>query len=119
MILPGVTRDSILSLAREHAAGKLKLEGLPSNLKVSERQVAMAEMLEAQKEGRLKEVFGSGTAAIVSPVNNIGFKGQNIPIPVGDDGLGDVARVMVREVVGRQYGQIPSDWSVEVAKLDS
>jgi branched-chain amino acid aminotransferase len=109
-----VTRDSILALAKEHESGKLRLEGLPTNLKVSERDITMAEVIAAQKEGRLKEVFGSGTAAIVSPVNNIGFEGTDIPVPVGADGLGDVARVMVREVVGRQYGQVESDWSVKV-----
>lgn len=114
IVLPGVTRDSILHLAYGHASGRSPLQGLPHNLTVSERHINMAEVLELQKSGRLVEVFGSGTAAIVSPVNNIGYDGKDIPIPVADDGLGDFARVMLREIVGRQIGTIESDWSVRV-----
>lgn len=69
MILPGVTRDSILALAREHEAGRIQLAGLPADLVVSERRFTMKDMVKAQSEGRLKESFGAGTAAVVSPVD--------------------------------------------------
>ncbi|KAJ8293019.1 Branched-chain-amino-acid aminotransferase, mitochondrial [Rhodotorula toruloides] len=114
MILPGVTRDSILSLLRDHASGKKKLEGLPENLTVSERNMTMGDIVKAEKEGTLLEMFGSGTAAIVSPIDGIGYEDRVVNVPVGSDGLGDIARVMLREIVGRQTGEIPSEWSVTV-----
>ncbi len=60
MILSGVTRDSILSLARDHVSGKLAIAGLPRDLRLSERQVTMGEIANAAEEGRLLEVFGTG-----------------------------------------------------------
>jgi branched-chain amino acid aminotransferase len=60
MILPGVTRDSILSLARSHAAGKLRIPNLTPKLVVSERGVTMKEVCDAVQSGRLVEMFGTG-----------------------------------------------------------
>ncbi|SCV71334.1 BQ2448_2922 [Microbotryum intermedium] len=114
MILPGVTRDSVLALARAHEKGEAVLQGLPPKFKVSERNLTMPQLREASKDGTLKEVFGSGTAAIVSPVSGIGYESELIDVPHGEDGLGDVARVMLREIVGRQTGKIESEWSVVV-----
>lgn len=115
MILPGVTRDSILALARGHADGSHKLDGLPDKFSVVERNMTMPEIVEASKNGSLKEIFGSGTAAIISTVNAIGYEGRDVPVPVGEDGLGDVARVMLREIQGIQTGAIKRDnWSVTV-----
>lgn len=111
MVLPGVTRDSILDLAHEHASGRAPLEGLPKQLEVVERKISMPEIVAAQKQGRLKEMFGSGTAAVVSPINNLGYMGTNISVPVGEDGLGNVARAMLMELAGRQYGTIEHPWS--------
>lgn len=54
MILPGVTRDSVLTLARE------KITGLPSDLVVNERPVTMKEVKAASQNGRLVELFGAG-----------------------------------------------------------
>lgn len=59
LILPGITRDSVISIAKEHIAGH-KIAGLPDNLVFSERHINMAEVSAAAKEGRLLEVFGSG-----------------------------------------------------------
>lgn len=61
VILPGVTRDSVLALARGQESGKSKLPGLPEKLVVSERHITMKEVKEAAAEGRLLEVFGSGS----------------------------------------------------------
>lgn len=113
-ILPGVTRDSVLALARDHAEGKLSIAGLPKNFKVSERKLTMPEIQQLQSQGRLVEMFGSGTAAVVSPIKEIGYNGKNIPVPVGEDGLGEVARAMLKEITGRQLGTIESEWSVVV-----
>lgn len=60
MILPGVTRDSVLSLARGNAAGTLRIPNLTTKLVVSERGVTMKEVSEAAQSGRLVEMFGAG-----------------------------------------------------------
>jgi len=114
MILPGVTRDSVLSLARSHAAGTLRIPNLTSKLVVSERGVNMKEVCDAVQSGRLVEMFGSGTAAIVSTISRIGYQGTDIMIPVGEDGMGAVSRPIWTDLVARQTGEIESDWSVVV-----
>ncbi|SRR5258708_30138128 len=60
MILPGVTRDSILSLARSHVAGTLRIPNLTSKLVVSERGVTMKDVCDAVQSGHLVEMFGAG-----------------------------------------------------------
>ena len=67
-ILPGVTRDSILQLTKEWR-----------EFKVSERPVSMRELLHANEEGRILEMFGSGTAAIVSPIKKIRYVMERSP----------------------------------------
>jgi len=113
MILPGVTRDSVLALARGHASGAHRLN-LPEKLVVSERLVSMKEVQTAAKNGSLVELFGAGTAAVISPVDKIGYLGEDIAIPTGEDGMGPISRVIWKELVGRQTGAIASDWSVVV-----
>jgi branched-chain amino acid aminotransferase len=63
-ILAGVTRDSVLGLMRDWG------------LKVSERPISIDEVLAASKDGSLQEMWGTGTAAVVSPVGELGFKDQ-------------------------------------------
>ncbi|KIJ45492.1 hypothetical protein M422DRAFT_29629 [Sphaerobolus stellatus SS14] len=118
MILPGVTRDSVVTLARGHASKSLPLTGLPEKFEINERAVTMPEVKAAAENGSLVEMFGAGTAAIICPVNKIGYLGEDVPVPTGDDdaGLGPVARVMLNEISGRQLGTIPSDWSVIVSE---
>ncbi|TDL28555.1 branched-chain amino acid aminotransferase II [Rickenella mellea] len=116
MILPGVTRDSVITLAKEHIFGKHKLQGLPENLVLNERPVTMTEVKAAAAQGTLVELFGTGTAAVISPVDKIGYLGEDIVIPTGPDGMGPISRVIWKELVGRQTGAIPSDWSVVVAE---
>ena len=74
-ILPGVTRDSILTLARTWR-----------EFEVSERSYTMQEIVDASSEGRLIEAFGAGTAAIVSPIDAIAFHGKELAVPCGPDG---------------------------------
>ncbi|KAH0445913.1 hypothetical protein IEQ34_025257 [Dendrobium chrysotoxum] len=115
-ILPGVTRDSILTLARDHYR---EIEGLPSaqELTVSEREITMGEVQQAGKDGRLLEIFGAGTAAVVSPVDRIGFQGQDIDIPVGPEGIGKVAKAMLNRMNDIQLGRIEHPWSVCIEDL--
>ncbi|KDQ19839.1 hypothetical protein BOTBODRAFT_27261 [Botryobasidium botryosum FD-172 SS1] len=114
VILPGITRDSILSLARGHASGAQPISTLPSKLIVSERHITMKEVKAAAESNRLLEVFGAGTAAVVCSVKNIGYNGEDIAVPTGPDGLGPITKSILDEITGRQLGIIPSDWSVEV-----
>ncbi|THH16756.1 hypothetical protein EW146_g3924 [Bondarzewia mesenterica] len=114
MILPGVTRDSVLALARDHATGKVRLPELSDKLVVSERGVTMKEVKAAAQAGRLVELFGTGTAAVISPVDKVGYEGEDVIIPVEADGMGPVSRPLWKELVGRQMGTIPSEWSVVV-----
>ncbi|KAF5355941.1 hypothetical protein D9756_004269 [Leucocoprinus leucothites] len=113
MILPGVTRDSVLSLARSHANGTQKFE-LPDKMVVTERSVSMKEVKAAAENGSLVELFGAGTAAVITTVDKIGYLGEDVIIPTGADGMGPVSRTIWKELVGRQTGTIPSKWSVVV-----
>lgn len=106
-ILEGVVRDSILALARERL--------VPEGWKVSERRFHMREVEEAAKEGRLMEVFGSGTAAVVSPVRSIGYQGRLIECGLpADKEVGPVTQRMKDWIEGIQYGEEQHPWSVEV-----
>jgi len=118
VILPGVTRDSVLYLARDHASGTNPIRGLPKDLTVSERYINMGEVVEAAKKGRLLEIFGTGTAAIVCPVERIGYEGKDIEVPTGEggQGIGDLANLFLTEIQGRQTGKIPSEWGVVVSE---
>ena len=114
MILPGVTRDSVLTLARDHLTRKTPVAGLPTKLTVSERPVTMIEVKEAAQSGELVEFFGVGTAAVVSPVDRIGYLGEDLHIPTGPDGMGPLSRPLWKYLTGIQTGAIPHPWSVEV-----
>ena len=76
LILPGVTRRSILELTESW-----------NEFEISERKLTIHEVLEGAKNGTLLEMFGAGTAAIVSPVGNILYDGEMKPLPVPEDGL--------------------------------
>ncbi|MDD5474906.1 MAG: branched-chain amino acid aminotransferase [Syntrophales bacterium] len=101
-ILPGITRDSIITLARSW------------NIKVEERQVSMDELIEALSRGLLKEVFASGTAAVVSPVGLICYKNQEYSINGGN--VGPLTRKLYDEILALQYGESddPFGWRVRI-----
>jgi branched-chain amino acid aminotransferase len=102
-ILGGVTRDSILELARTYLA--------PKGWVIVERRFHMRELCEAYEEGRLLEVFGAGTAAIVTPVRNINYKGRliNCGLAEGQE-VGPVAQLMKDTIESIQYGEIEHPW---------
>jgi len=102
-ILPGVTRDSVLRLL--HDALKVKAE---------ERLLPIDEVIDGAKSGRLQEAFGSGTAAIISAVNEIGFRGERFK--VGNGGIGKLSQRLYDELVGIQYGRKPDPfgWVTQV-----
>lgn len=114
IVLPGVTRDSTLALAREHASGKTRIPGLPDKLEVSERKLVMQDLVDAEKNGTLVEVFGTGTAAVVSAVDKIGYEGRDIEIPCGPpgQGMGDIAKAVLDRMSAIQQGEIEHPWAV-------
>lgn len=75
-ILAGITRDSILTLLRDTDIVK----------KVEERPIKVDEVVKAAQEGRLQEAFGMGTAAVVSQISTIGFRGTDYDIATPTDG---------------------------------
>ncbi|OCK86377.1 branched-chain amino acid aminotransferase II [Lepidopterella palustris CBS 459.81] len=106
-ILEGVTRDSILALARE------RLE--PKGWKVLERKFTMKEIADATDEGRMLEVFGAGTAAVVSPVRKISWKGRMVECGLSENQeAGPIAQQMKDWMEGIQYGDEEHPWSYKV-----
>lgn len=106
-ILEGVTRDSILSLARE------RLE--PKGWNVLERKFTMKELASAADEGRLMEVFGAGTAAVVSPIRRISWKGRNVDCGLADDvEVGPITQQVKDWIEGIQNGVEEHEWSYKV-----
>jgi branched-chain amino acid aminotransferase len=105
-ILAGVTRDSILTLMRDWG------------LKVSERPIAIDEVFDAAASGRLAEMWGTGTAAVVSPVGELGYKDKKILINGGR--TGPLTQRLYDAIVAIQYGQTndPHGWTQPV-KLES
>ncbi len=91
-VLAGVTRRSVTALADEWG------------YKVEERKISIDEVFEASENGSLKEVFGSGTAAVISPVGTIEHNGKTIQI--GSGKIGDFAQRLFDEITGIQYGKV-------------
>ena len=113
-ILPGVTRDSALTLLAAHPS-KSVLPGLPETQKVypQEAQLTMADLRKFSEEGRLLEAFGVGTAAIVTAVGRIGFEGKDIILPEHEAGMGPVANALYNRIIDIQMGDLEwEDWSV-------
>lgn len=101
-ILPGVTRDSCIALCKSWG------------MEVEERKISVDELFEAAKDGSLEEVWGTGTAAVISPVGHLRWEDQ--VVQVGDGGIGPVSHKLYDTVTGIQLGKIegPEGWIVEV-----
>ena len=101
-ILAGVTRDSVLTLLRDWG------------VRVSERQLSIDEVAAAHRQGTLEEVFGTGTAAVISPVGELAYKAEKMTINGGR--IGPLTQRLYDAIVGIQYGQTPDPhgWTVLV-----
>lgn len=103
-ILPGVTRDSVIKLAKSW------------DMQVQERKLGMAEVTDAAQNGKLQEVFGAGTAAVISPVKAIRHHGEML-IPNEQD-RGPLGQKLYDTIYGIQRGKVedPFGWvhSIEV-----
>lgn len=100
-ILPGVTRQSIIELAKTWG-----------EFEVNERTITLPEIKRAAEEDRLIEAFGAGTAAVVTPISCIQYKGHDIEIAA----TGELTKRVFDELMGIQYGRIegPEGWSVKI-----
>lgn len=92
-VLPGITRKSTVEL--------LKHWGVP----VSERRLSIDEISDAAHKGQLEEVFGTGTAAVISPVGELCYKGEKFVI--NDFKIGELTQKIYDELTGIQWGTRP------------
>lgn len=101
-ILPGVTRNTCIELCKEW--------GLP----VEERRISVEELEEAARTGALEEVWGTGTAAVISPVGHLRY--VNDVFQIGDGGIGEISQRLYDTVTGIQLGKIQDThgWTMEV-----
>nr|CAG4640819.1 EOG090X051P [Eulimnadia texana] len=102
LILPGVTRRSLLELAREWG-----------EFKVVEREINMAEIVETLEDNRLLEVFGAGTACVVCPVSRISYMGKTLDIPTMDH-PNPLNQRFYKAMSDIQYGRVKHPWAVEI-----
>ena len=90
-ILPGITRDSVIKLAKTWG------------IKTVERKISINEVMDAHGSGRLKEIFGSGTAAVLSPVGELKYNDKIIT--VGDGKVGPITLRLFDAITDIQYGK--------------
>ena len=90
-ILPGITRKSVIALAKKW------------KVKVTERKIGIEEIMSFHESGRLNEIFGSGTAAVISPVGQIGYGEKTIV--VNENKVGPFARKLYDSLQDIQYGR--------------
>mgnify|MGYP001237750694 CR=1 FL=1 len=101
-ILPGITRDSMIRVLES------------KNIPVEERRITIDEVVEASQNGTLEEVFGTGTAAVISPVGELKYLDKQIVI--NDGKIGEVSQMLYDTLTGIQYGKLedPFEWIVRV-----
>ena len=101
-ILPSVTRNSVIALCKK------------MGLEVEERRISAEELIEAQKSGKLEECFGTGTAAVISPVGKLRYVDDVMVI--NNNEIGEVSQKLYDTLTGIQWGKREDDmgWTVEV-----
>ena len=101
-ILPGVTRNSVIALCKK------------MGYEVEERRISAQELVDAQKSGKLEECFGTGTAAVISPVGKLRYV-DDVMI-INNNEIGEVSQKLYDTLTGIQWGKREDDmgWTVEV-----
>ena len=101
-ILPGITRNSIITLARQ------------LGYEVEEKRLAIADIFADAKSGKLTEAFGTGTAAVISPVGELCLDGEKLTI--GGGKIGPVVQKLYDTLTGIQYGRLPDEnhWVMKI-----
>lgn len=100
-ILDGVTRKSILDIA--------KAEGINTEV----RKIKVSELIEAAKKGSLKEIFGAGTAAVISPISGFGFRDTDFDLPKLEDTFATKLKNRIVEIQTNKT-EDPFGWRVKV-----
>lgn len=95
-VLPGITRKSALEICKK------------KGYKVSERRITIEEVAKAYDEGKLDEVFGTGTAAVISPVGHLKW-GDKI-MTINDNKIGEISQMLYDTMTGIQYGKLPDEF---------
>ncbi|MGI6084124.1 MAG: branched-chain amino acid aminotransferase [Acetivibrionales bacterium] len=100
-ILPGITRKSCLELLRSW------------DLNVSERRISIQEIFDAGENGMLKEAFGTGTAAVISPIGELFWNGKKLTLSNGK--IGELSQKLYDNLTGIQYAKLPDpfNWIVK------
>ena len=103
-ILPGITRNSVIQLCKKWG------------YEVEERKISVDELLQAQKDGTLEECFGTGTAAVISPVGKLRY--QDDVMTIQDGQTGPLSLKLYDTITGIQTGKLPDEmgWRVKVGK---
>ena len=89
-ILDGITRKSVISIAEDQG------------IKVEVRKITVREVIEASKNGSLKEMFGAGTAAVISPIDGFGFRGEDFDLPTIEN---NYASLLKKRITDIQYNR--------------
>lgn len=92
-VLAGITRDSVIQLVKGWG------------MKIQERALPIDEIIDAARNGRLKEAFGTGTAAVISPVGQITYRGKDNIVAGGK--MGDLSQRLYNEIIAIQYRENP------------
>ncbi|MCD7741702.1 MAG: branched-chain amino acid aminotransferase [Ruminococcus sp.] len=101
-VLPGITRKSAIEICKKRG------------LKVTERRISIQEVAEAYDNGKLDEVFGTGTAAVISPVGHLKW-GDKIML-INDNKIGVISQMLYDTMTGIQWGKLPDEfgWIVKI-----
>ncbi|MEL0653128.1 MULTISPECIES: branched-chain amino acid aminotransferase [Algibacter] len=100
-ILDGITRKSIIQLAEAE------------NIPVEVRKITVKEVVEAAKNGSLKEMFGAGTAAVISPISGFGFKDEDFDLPELEDTYASYLKKRITDIQTNKT-EDPFAWRYEV-----
>ena len=101
-ILSGITRKSCLDIVRSWG------------LKAEERRISIDEIVEAYNAGKLDEVFGTGTAAVISPVGHLRY--GDLVMTINDNKIGNISQRLYDELTGIQWGRVEDKfgWTVKI-----
>jgi branched-chain amino acid aminotransferase len=100
-ILDGITRKSILQIAKD------------SNIAVEERKITVSEVVAAAKDGSLKEMFGAGTAAVISVIDGFGYKNEDFELPEIKNSYAEQLNKTITDIQTNKI-EDPYGWRVEV-----
>ena len=96
-ILPGITRKSCIEVLKD------------MGYSVSERQISVDELVNALKNGKLEEAWGTGTAAVVSPIGRFCYQGVEYDVNNGE--IGEVAKKLYDTLTGMQWGKVEDKYN--------